>query len=169
MNFSQKFNSYKKRINNHLTHLINQLPFQNSQLIHAMKYGLLGGKKLRPILVYTTGEMLKVNLNTLDAPAAAIECIHAYSLIHDDLPAMDNDRLRRGKPTCHIEFGEEIAILAGNSLQALAFSILAQGSIPGIKIEKRIQMISELAQATGIAGLSGGQALEFELQKKKLI
>ena len=89
-----------------------------------MRHGaLLGGKRLRPFLVYTTGQMFGVSLANLDAPAAAVECIHAYSLIHDDLPAMDDDDLRRGQPTCHIKFGEANAILAGDALQTLAFSI----------------------------------------------
>lgn len=168
MNFFEKFNNYKERINKKLMRLIHQLPFKNLRLNHAIKYGLLDGKKIRPILVYAAGEMLNVKLKDLDVPAAAIECIHAYSLMHDDLPAMDNDQLRRGKPTCHIAFGEDIAILAGNSLQALAFSILANEPMPDVFKEKRIKMIFELAQSTGIAGLAGGQALELELQQKKI-
>ena len=127
-----------------------------------MQYGaLLGGKRLRPFLVYATGEMLRAEAASLDAPAAAVECIHAYSLIHDDLPAMDDDALRRGQPTCHIKYGEDTAILAGDALQTLAFTILADQPMPGVSPQDRIAMISELAQASGVAGMCGGQALDL--------
>lgn len=125
-----------------------------------MHYGaLLGGKRLRPFLVYATGEMFGVSRSTLDAPAAAVECIHAYSLMHDDLPAMDDDDLRRGQPTCHIKFGEANAILAGDALQTLAFSILSDTPMPEVPDRDRLAMVSELAQASGVAGMCGGQAL----------
>ena len=91
-----------------------------------MRYAVLGGgKRLRPVLVYATGQALGAQMDALDASAAAVEIIHAYSLVHDDLPAMDNDEMRRGRPTCHVAFGEAMAILAGDALQALAFEILA--------------------------------------------
>ena len=115
-----------EQANEALRRFIAPQPFQNTPLVEAMHYGaLLGGKRLRPFLVYATGEMFGVSRTTLDAPAAAVECIHAYSLMHDDLPAMDDDDLRRGLPTCHIKFGEANAILAGDALQTLAFSILS--------------------------------------------
>ena len=138
-------------------------------MVNAMEYGaLLGGKRLRPFLVYATGEMLKADSASLDAPAAAIECIHAYSLIHDDLPAMDDDRLRRGQPTCHIKFGEDTAILAGDALQTLAFSILTDEPMPGVSAEYRLAMVSELAQASGVAGMCGGQALDLLAEGKQV-
>ncbi len=132
-----------------------------------MRHGaLLGGKRLRPFLVYTTGQMFGVSLANLDAPAAAVECIHAYSLIHDDLPAMDDDDLRRGQPTCHIKFGEANAILAGDALQTLAFSILADAEMPDVALRDRLAMVSELATASGVAGMCGGQSLDLEAEGK---
>ncbi|MCU5772026.1 (2E,6E)-farnesyl diphosphate synthase [Erwiniaceae bacterium BAC15a-03b] len=169
MDFSRLLNAYHDRVNAALTRLLGPLPFQSSPLVNAMEYGaLLGGKRLRPFLVYATGEMLKADPASLDAPAAAVECIHAYSLIHDDLPAMDNDSLRRGQPTCHIKFGEDTAILAGDALQTLAFSILADQPMPGVSAQDRIAMISELAQASGVAGMCGGQALDLAAEGKQI-
>lgn len=162
MDFVQLQRAYHERVNQALTRLIDPLPFQSSPLVNAMQYGaLLGGKRLRPFLVYATGEMLRAEAASLDAPAAAVECIHAYSLIHDDLPAMDDDALRRGQPTCHIKYGEDTAILAGDALQTLAFTILADQPMPGVSPQDRIAMISELAQASGVAGMCGGQALDL--------
>lgn len=107
MDFTQQLQACVTQANQALSRFIAPLPFQNTPVVEAMQYGaLLGGKRLRPFLVYATGQMFGVSTATLDAPAAAVECIHAYSLIHDDLPAMDDDDLRRGLPTCHIKFGE---------------------------------------------------------------
>lgn len=169
MDFAKLLSAYHERVNLALERLLDPLPFQSSPLVNAMQYGaLLGGKRLRPFLVYATGEMLKADLASLDAPAAAVECIHAYSLIHDDLPAMDDDALRRGQPTCHIKYGEDTAILAGDALQTLAFSILADQPMPGVSAEARITMISELAQASGVAGMCGGQALDLAAEGKSI-
>ncbi|QTF09511.1 (2E,6E)-farnesyl diphosphate synthase [Brenneria izadpanahii] len=160
--FSEQLDAHCQRTNRILSHFISALPFQSSPLVNAMGYGsLLGGKRLRPFLVYTTGELFGMPLESLDAPAAAVECIHAYSLIHDDLPAMDNDDLRRGQPTCHIKFGEASAVLAGDALQTLAFSILADAPMPQVTVQNRLAMLSELAQASGVAGMCGGQALDL--------
>jgi farnesyl diphosphate synthase len=138
-------------------------------MVEAMRHGaLLGGKRLRPFLVYATGQMFALSLNNLDAPAAAVECIHAYSLIHDDLPAMDDDDLRRGQPTCHVKFGEANAILAGDALQTLAFSILADADMPDVAMRDRLAMISELATASGVAGMCGGQSLDLEAEGKHI-
>ncbi|HAI07224.1 MULTISPECIES: (2E,6E)-farnesyl diphosphate synthase [Pantoea] len=162
MDFAQMLNGYHQQVNAALTRFIEPLPFQSSPLVNAMHYGaLLGGKRLRPFLVYATGEMLHADPASLDAPAAAVECIHAYSLIHDDLPAMDDDALRRGQPTCHIKYGEDTAILAGDALQTLAFSILTDEPMPGVNAEYRLMMLSELARASGVAGMCGGQALDL--------
>jgi len=169
MHFSDLLHVYHQRVNDALSRLLAPLPFRDSPLVNAMEYGaLLGGKRLRPFLVYATGEMLKADSASLDAPAAAIECIHAYSLIHDDLPAMDDDRLRRGQPTCHIKFGEDTAILAGDALQTLAFSILTDEPMPGVSAEYRLAMVSELAQASGVAGMCGGQALDLLAEGKQV-
>ncbi len=165
MDFSQQIQARVEQANQALLRFLTPLPFQNTPLVDAMRYGtLLGGKRLRPFLVYATGEMFNVSQQTLDAPAAAIECIHAYSLIHDDLPAMDDDDLRRGQPTCHIKFGEAGAILAGDALQTLAFSILSDAPMTGVGPAQRIAMVSELAQASGAAGMCAGQSKDLEAE-----
>nr|WP_024967251.1 (2E,6E)-farnesyl diphosphate synthase [Pantoea sp. IMH] len=169
MDITALLHAHHARVNQALTRFIAPLPFQSSPLVEAMQYGaLLGGKRLRPFLVYATGEMLHADTQALDAPAAAVECIHAYSLIHDDLPAMDDDSLRRGQPTCHIKYGEDTAILAGDALQTLAFTILADTPMPGVTPTDRIAMISELAQASGVAGMCGGQALDLAAEGQQV-
>lgn len=160
--FHKQLNDAQQRVNAVLQHCFTTLTCPSPRLATAMQYSaLLGGKRLRPYLVYTTGAMFGITVDNLDVPAAAIECIHAYSLVHDDLPAMDDDALRRGHPTCHIKFGEAQAILAGDALQTLAFSILAESSMPQVTLADRIAMISELAQASGAGGMCGGQALDL--------
>lgn len=133
------------------------------QRLHAaQRYSVLGGgKRLRPVLVYCTGEALGIDAETLDSPAAAVELIHAYSLVHDDLPAMDDDDLRRGQPTTHRAFDEATAILAGDALQVAAFSLLARENNPNISPSARLQMVRILADASGTAGMAGGQALDL--------
>jgi geranylgeranyl pyrophosphate synthase len=133
-----------------------------SRLREAMRYSALGGgKRLRPILVYVTGEALGAAADILDAPAAAVELVHVYSLVHDDLPAMDNDDLRRGRPTCHRAFDEATAILAGDALQALAFELLALHN-PGVTPAARLEMLHILARSAGTRGMAGGQAIDLE-------
>lgn len=167
MDFGHQLHSRVERVNNAISRFLAPLPFQNSPLVEAMHYGtLLGGKRLRPFLVYATGEMFGVSPDVLDIPAAAVECIHAYSLIHDDLPAMDDDDLRRGLATCHIKFGEDNAILAGDALQTLAFTILSEAPMADVNDHYRLAMISELAKASGVAGMCGGQALDLEAEGK---
>ncbi|HIF9386455.1 TPA: (2E,6E)-farnesyl diphosphate synthase [Photobacterium damselae] len=165
----QLLQHYQEQNNQQLTHWLDAQPFADQTLLKAMKYGaLLGGKRVRPFLTYVTGNMLGVNEENLDTPAAAIECIHAYSLIHDDLPAMDDDELRRGQPTCHIAFDEATAVLAGDALQTLAFEILAEGTLSIDGESQRIKMIKELAQASGAAGMCMGQALDLDGEGKHL-
>ena len=134
---------------------------QTPQRLHAaMRHAtLLGGKRMRPLLVYATGTAFGADLATLDAPAAAVELIQAYSLVHDDLPAMDDDALRRGQPTVHVAFDEATAILAGDALQSLAFATLAQAPCDA---EIRVAMLDELAVAAGSRGMCGGQALDID-------
>lgn len=132
------------------------------QLHQAMRYAVLtGGKRIRPVLVYASGAALGTPLAQLDAPACAVELIHAYSLVHDDLPAMDNDDLRRGQPTCHKAYDEATAILAGDALQALAFQLLAQDAALEVTPALRLRMIAILAEASGSRGMAGGQALDL--------
>ena len=132
------------------------------RLRDAMRYSVLGaGKRLRPTLVYLSGESLGAPLTALDAPAAAVELIHVYSLVHDDLPAMDDDDLRRGRPTCHRAFDEATAILVGDALQALAFAVLANEPMAAVSASARLEMIRLLARATGTGGMAGGQAVDL--------
>jgi len=131
-------------------------------LHQAMRYAVLSeGKRIRPVLVYAAGEACGVEIKHLSGPACAVEMIHAYSLIHDDLPAMDDDDLRRGRPTCHRKFDEATAILAGDALQALAFQVLAQDKEIRVNAEQRLEMINRLALASGSEGMAGGQAIDL--------
>ncbi|AWK43493.1 (2E,6E)-farnesyl diphosphate synthase [Photorhabdus laumondii subsp. laumondii] len=167
--FKEQLKICQQRVNNVLISTLSSVAFANNPLVHAMQHGtLLGGKRLRPFLVYAVGEMFGLSANNLDAPAAAVECIHAFSLIHDDLPAMDNDDLRRGQPTCHIKFGEAHAILAGDALQALAFEILSKREMPDVTTADRLEMVAELATASGIAGMCGGQALDLAAEGRHI-
>ncbi|MBD8642624.1 polyprenyl synthetase family protein [Stenotrophomonas sp. CFBP 13724] len=130
------------------------------RLHQAMRHSVLGGgKRMRPLLVHAAGEVFGTDPHQLDAPAMAVELIHAYSLVHDDLPAMDDDALRRGKPTTHIAFDEATAILAGDALQTRAFSLLAEAALPA---ELRVACLQALAHASGAAGMCGGQALDID-------
>ncbi|MEW5681350.1 MAG: (2E,6E)-farnesyl diphosphate synthase [Pseudomonadota bacterium] len=153
---------YQQRVEQHLQSVIKQLPTTDERLLSAMSYSLLlGGKRVRPFLVYSCGTLLGASLVDLDGPAAAIEALHSYSLIHDDLPAMDNDDLRRGKPTCHKAFDEATAILAGDALQALAFDVLSHHSYQQVGASEVLQMLQTLARAGGYAGMCGGQAIDL--------
>ncbi len=132
------------------------------ELHRAMRYAVLGGgKRLRPLLVYATGLAFGAAPDRLDASAAAVELIHAYSLVHDDLPAMDDDDLRRGRPTCHVVFGEAMAILAGDALQALAFEVLANDPALAADPANHLAMLRTLAGACGSHGMAGGQAFDL--------
>jgi farnesyl diphosphate synthase len=139
------------------------------RLREAMRYSVLGaGKRLRPLCVYLTGESLGAPLAALDAPAAAVELTHVYSLVHDDLPAMDDDDLRRGRPTCHRAYDEATAILVGDALQALGFAVLANETMPGVSAATRLEMLRVLARATGTGGMAGGQAVDLAAVGQRL-
>lgn len=156
------FDVFRERHQQFLQSQLNNFSPLSQSLNDAMEYAvLLGGKRARPILVYAVGDMLGARLDDLDAPAAAIECIHAYSLVHDDLPAMDNDTLRRGKPTCHIQFDHATAILAGDALQTLGFDIISSHSYQAVPPAQVVAMIRCLSHASGYAGMCGGQALDL--------
>ena len=131
-------------------------------LVEAMRYATLGGgKRIRALLAYAAGEFAHAEAADIDAAAVAVEMVHAYSLVHDDLPSMDDDTMRRGRPTCHVAFGEATALLAGDALQAQAFEVLA-GRIAGGAADVPLAMIRELAGAIGTAGMAGGQAIDLE-------
>jgi len=148
------------------------LPAQSeapSQLHSAMRYACLdGGKRVRAVLVYATGRALGIPLAQLDGPACAIELIHAYSLVHDDLPAMDDDDLRRGKATCHKAYDEPTAILTGDALQSLAFEVVASDTAMVDKPALRLAIVEELARASGSRGMAGGQAIDIAAEGKQL-
>ena len=153
---------YQARVERALDRWLPAPAVEPRRLHEALRYSVLGnGKRLRPILVYTTGEALGLALDQLDGPAAAVELIHAYSLVHDDLPAMDDDDLRRGRPTCHRAFDEATAILVGDALQVLAFKILASDVTMRATSDARTRMIDVLADASGTAGMAGGQAIDL--------
>jgi len=160
---------WQSRVDKTLEHWLPKSNIEPFRLHEAMRYSVFnGGKRIRPVLVYAAGQALGAPMDKLDLPAAAVECIHAYSLIHDDLPAMDNDDLRRGKPTCHKAFDEATAILAGDALQALAFHIITSGLQDQISPEQQVTMIDMLAIASGSRGMAGGQAMDLAAVGKEI-
>ena len=164
-----RLENWRARVERELDRLLPPDTVVPQRLHAAQRYSALApGKRIRPALVYATAETLGVDLPRVDAAACAVELIHAYSLVHDDLPAMDDDDLRRGRPTCHRAFDEATAILAGDSLQVLAFSLLA--THPGLASEPatRVRLIELLAEASGTAGMAGGQALDLAALGRKL-
>jgi farnesyl diphosphate synthase len=164
-----RMRDYQARIEGVLAAALPSADLVPKRLHAAQRYSVLGGgKRLRPLLVYSTGEALGVPMATLDVPAAAVELIHSYSLVHDDLPAMDNDDLRRGQPTTHRAFDVATAILAGDSLQVLAFSVLAQDRPDDLHPAARLKMIQILADASGTVGMAGGQALDLAAVGRRL-
>ncbi len=167
--FESRWHECRERVEFALEQRLPSPEDESRRLHEAMRYSCLdGGKRLRAMLVYSTGELFGVEPGILDTPACAVEMIHAYSLIHDDLPAMDDDELRRGKPTCHKAFGEAMAILAGDALQTLAFDILASDKTLRVNDHQRNAMIARLAQASGASGMAGGQAIDFDAMGKSL-
>jgi farnesyl diphosphate synthase len=168
-NLSSRLDEWRSRVERELERWLPPETTVPQRLHAAQRYSVLApGKRIRPALVYATAETLDVPLERVDAAACAVELIHAYSLVHDDLPAMDDDDLRRGRPTCHKAFDEATAILAGDSLQVLAFQVLAvHGGFPGDD-RTRVNMIAILAEASGTAGMAGGQALDLAAEGRAL-
>ena len=141
---------------------------KKTELVTAMKYGLFpGGKKIRSKILLDIGTVFKIKYKTLIAIGSAVECIHAYSLIHDDLPCMDNDKLRRGKPSTHIKFGESTAVLAGNSLLTMAFEILTSSNLD-INEKTKVDLVQKLSETSGHLGIAGGQYLDLSFEKKRV-
>ena len=141
---------------------------KKSNLFNPINYGLFpGGKKIRSKILIDIGTIFNVNYNTLIKIGAAVECIHAYSLIHDDLPCMDNDMIRRGKPSTHVKFGEATAVLAGNSLFTLAFEILSDKKL-NVNDKTKVELIKRLSECSGHTGIAGGQFLDLNFEKKKI-
>jgi len=147
----------QRRIEDVLARVLPAADLAPIPLSQAMRYAVLdGGKRMRPLLAYAAGELTDAPADRVDSAAAAVELVHAYSLIHDDLPCMDDDSLRRGKPACHVAFGEAMALLAGDALQALAFGVLAEGRLAGAA-----RACALLADAAGVRGMAGGQAVDL--------
>lgn len=165
--FNDLLHQYAKRVDEKLLLLLPAKDSEPVELHQAMSYSTFnGGKRIRPFLVYATGNALGIAAASLDNVAAAIELVHSYSLVHDDLPAMDNDNLRRGKPTCHIAFSEATALLAGDALQTHAFEVLAQNN--RLSDQQKIKQVQLLAAASGSMGMAGGQAIDLASVGKQL-
>lgn len=160
---------YQERINNYLDYILPSTHTEPYVLHQAMRYSVLnGGKRLRSALIYATGEALHADPRVLDKCSAAIELIHAFSLVHDDLPAIDNDALRRGKPSCHVAFGEATAVLTGDALLALAFELLASISKKQLMPETNLKMIQILSHYIGSLGMAGGEALDVAVMDRSI-
>lgn len=165
--FAQRLAQWQSRAEAQLATRLPSVAHSPQRLHEAIRYSVLnGGKRVRPVLVYATGEALGIPTEQLDSAACAIEFIHAYSLVHDDLPAMDDDDLRRGRPTCHKAYDEATAILVGDALQVLAFQILARDS--QLPVEPRLRLIDILATESGTTGMAGGQALDLAGEGQQL-
>ncbi len=162
----KKLKKISKRVNFYLNNYLRK--YDSKELIPPMKYGLFpGGKKIRSKIIFDVGMIFKVEKTTLLILAASVEAIHAYSLIHDDLPCMDDDKLRRGKPSTHIKFGESTAILAGNSLLTTAFEILSDNNF-NVDDKIKSKLINFLSRCSGLIGIAGGQYLDLSYEKKKV-
>jgi geranylgeranyl pyrophosphate synthase len=167
--FAARIDSYRDRVNGHLAEVLASGAGMPARLRTAMEYSVLGaGKRIRPLLAYASGEFCNVEIDSLDPIAAAVELVHAYSLVHDDLPAMDDDDLRRGRPTTHRAFDEATAILAGDALQALAFEILCDDPALSAAPTTQTRVIAWLARAIGPEGMVGGQALDLEAEGRRV-
>tara|TARA_E500000178_G_scaffold107753_1_gene107447 strand:+ start:163 stop:1035 length:873 start_codon:yes stop_codon:yes gene_type:complete len=162
----KKLNKIAKDTNLFLKRFINRQ--KKSELIIPMKYGLFsGGKKIRSKVLIDIGSLFKINYRSLIIIGSAVECIHAYSLIHDDLPCMDNDTIRRGKPSTHVKFGESSAVLAGNSLLTMAYEILSHKDL-NISEKTKINLINKISECSGHLGIAGGQYLDLSYEYKKI-
>ena len=160
LNFNNWSTQCIERVNQFLEKHLPGADLEPAILHQAMRYAALSpGKRIRPLLCFASGHITGANFDNLSLASAAIELIHAYSLVHDDLPAMDNDVLRRGQPTCHVKFGEAIALLAGDTLQTLAFEWLSEDS--QLNASQQLQLIQQLARASGSLGMGGGQAIDL--------
>jgi len=166
--FSAWVSTRQSRFEEVLKRLLPQADATPQRLHAAMRYSVLeGGKRVRPLLAYAAGELAAATPERVEIAAAAVELIHAYSLVHDDMPCMDDDVLRRGKPTCHVEYDEATALLVGDALQSLAFQLLSEHRLND-DIAKQLQMVKLLAVASGSRGMAGGQAIDLASVGKQL-
>ena len=167
--FRERLELYRHRVNTRLHNTLAINKGAPKDLTLAMQYAVLGsGKRIRPLLSYATAELLEIDAERVDSIAAAVELVHAYSLIHDDLPAMDDDDLRRGRPTTHRQFNEATAILAGDALQALAFEALCNDPLLSEQPLDQLKIVSWLASAAGPAGMVGGQLLDLRAEGRAI-
>lgn len=166
--FASRLDEYRGRLQQNLDRWLPPAGHYPARLHEAMRYACEGGKRLRPLLVYAAGEVLQLPPRKLDAAACAVELIHVYSLVHDDLPAMDDDDLRRGRPTTHKAYDEATAILVGDGLQTLAFQLLAADRDSGLAAAQRLAMVEILAEAAGSRGMVGGQAVDLAAEGQSL-
>jgi geranylgeranyl pyrophosphate synthase len=166
--FASRISAYQERLAASFEHWLPPAQQYPARLHQAMRYAVEGGKRLRPLLVYAAGETLGLAPRALDAPACAVELIHVYSLVHDDLPAMDDDELRRGRATTHKAYDEATAILVGDGLQSLAYFVLSHDHASGVEPQQRLKMIEVLADAAGSRGMVGGQAVDLESESVSL-
>jgi geranylgeranyl pyrophosphate synthase len=164
--FGARLDDYLARLGAALDHALPRATEDPERLHQAMRYACEGGKRLRALLVYAAGETFGADPACLDAPACAVELIHAYSLVHDDLPAMDDDDLRRGRPTVHKAYDEAMGILAGDALQTLAFDLVAHSEV--LAAGQRVRMLGLLARAAGSLGMVGGQVVDIESEGKSI-
>lgn len=168
MQFKAFTEQFRQRINNCLNNTLTLSIESPTELFEAMRYSVLGGgKRIRALLAYATGISLNVDLNYIDIIAVSLELVHAYSLIHDDLPSMDNAEIRHGQLTCHKKYNEALAILAGDALQSLAFEIIST-KVKQLPSDKQISLINILAHAIGPMGMAGGQTLDLAAEKKQI-
>ncbi len=166
--FQRWASAHQHRFEEVLGRLLPQPDVAPQRLHQAMRYSVLeGGKRVRPLLAFAAGEVAGADVARVDIAAAAVELIHAYSLVHDDMPCMDDDVLRRGKPTCHVEFDEATALLVGDSLQSLAFQLLSEHQLSA-DAARQLQMVKLLAVASGSRGMAGGQAIDLASVGKQL-
>tara|TARA_B100000676_G_scaffold310881_1_gene378826 strand:+ start:4045 stop:4938 length:894 start_codon:yes stop_codon:yes gene_type:complete len=167
-NFQDWAKAKQSRIETSLDNFLPTIKTSPKRLHDAMRFSVMGGgKRIRPLLAFAAGEISKANEERVTIAAIAIELIHTYSLVHDDLPCMDDDVLRRGKPTCHIEYDEATALLVGDSLQSLAFQLLSENNLADTPLIQ-LKMINNLAQAAGSCGMAGGQAFDLDSVGKEL-
>ncbi len=169
MNFEEKYSFYLEKVNNYIESLFKDKSCLEGKIYEAMEYSLkAGGKRLRPVLVLAAADMLSGDMDDALRISLSIECIHTYSLIHDDLPCMDNDDMRRGKPTCHKKFGEAMALLAGDGLLTFAFDNLTEfEKYKNISPQNVLKIINEIAKSSGCAGMIGGQVVDLENENNK--
>ena len=166
--FKKQIPEFKKSINDHLKIILSESDQSSEELSQAMKYSVMnGGKRIRPMMMLASAVAIDIDTQHVIPFATAIELLHSFSLIHDDLPCMDDDSLRRGQPTTHIKFGEATATLAADSLQSLAFELMARADFPESK-SSQLELISMLANSIGSGGMAGGQSLDLDSENKKL-